>query len=43
MTVEIEENPIIVALDGMEPEKAFEIAEMLEGQVGGFKVNDLLD
>jgi orotidine-5'-phosphate decarboxylase len=38
-----EENPIIVALDGMQLEKALEIAEALKGYVGGFKVNDLLD
>lgn len=37
------ENPIIVALDGMELEKALEVAETLKGYVGGFKVNDLLD
>jgi len=37
------ENPIIVALDGMEPEKAFEIAEILKGDVAGCKANDLLD
>jgi len=36
-------NPIIVALDGMKPEEAFEMAELLKGQVGGFKANDLLD
>ena len=34
---------IIVALDGMSEEKAIEIAEMLKGEVWGFKVNDLLD
>lgn len=38
-----DENPIIVALDGMELEKALEVAEALKGYVGGFKVNDLLD
>ncbi len=41
--MKIEENPIIVALDGMGFEKAIEIAEILKGQVGGFKANDLLD
>lgn len=37
------DNPILVALDGMSPEKAYEIAENLKGLVGGFKANDLLD
>lgn len=41
--MKIEENPIIVALDGMSSEKAFETAETLKGQVAGFKANDLLD
>ncbi len=37
------ERRIIVALDRMSEEKAIEIAEMLKGEVWGFKVNDLLD
>lgn len=37
------DNPVLVALDGMSPEKAYEIAEKLKGLVGGFKANDLLD
>ncbi len=36
-------NPIIVALDGMQPEEAYETAEKLKNLVGGFKINDLLD
>lgn len=39
----LEENPILVALDGMSPEEAYEIAETLKGIVGGFKANNLLD
>lgn len=39
----IDENPILVALDGMSPEEAYEIAETLKGLVGGFKANNLLD
>lgn len=38
-----EENPIIIALDGIPLEKALEIAETLKGYVSGFKANDLLD
>lgn len=36
-------NPIIVALDGMEPEDAFELAEILKDTGVGLKANDLLD
>jgi len=36
-------NPVLVALDGMSPEKAYELAETLKGLVGGFKANNLLD
>lgn len=39
----LKQNPILVALDGMSQEKAYEIAETLKGLVGGFKANDLLD
>lgn len=38
-----EENPILVALDGMTSDKAFETGEALKGLVRGFKANDLLD
>jgi len=37
------ENPIIVALDGMEPADAVNMAEKLSPHVWGFKGNDLLD
>jgi len=39
----LEQNPILVALDGMSPEEAYGIAETLKGLVGGFKANNLLD
>ena len=35
-------NPIIVALDGMSKREALALARKLQGQVWGFKVNDLL-
>lgn len=38
----IESPHIIVALDGMTPKKALQIARKLHGHVWGFKVNDLL-
>jgi len=37
------ESHIIVALDRMRPEKALELASLLNGKVWGFKANDLLD
>jgi len=36
------ESHIIVALDRMRPEKALELASLLNGKVWGFKANDLL-
>lgn len=35
------DNPIIVALDGMDEEQALAMAERLAGHVWGYKVNDL--
>ena len=35
-------SPVIVALDGMNQERALQLAEELRGEVWGFKVNDLL-
>lgn len=37
------ESKIIVALDGMNENDSFELAEILKGEVWGFKANDLLD
>lgn len=36
------ERRVIIPLDGMTEGQALEVAEMLKGQVWGFKVNDLL-
>ncbi len=39
---EEETAPVIVALDGMEEQRALELARSLRGEVWGFKINDLL-
>lgn len=39
----MKKGPIIIPLDGMDKNKALEMAEKLSGMVWGFKVNDLLD
>ncbi len=36
-------NPIILALDGMNPKEAIETTDALHDVIGGVKVNDLLD
>lgn len=41
--VEMEKFPVIVALDGMDKERALSIAGMLSGRVWGFKVHALFD
>jgi len=39
----LKENPIILALDGMNREQALRVTEEMKDVIGGVKVNDLLD
>jgi len=36
-------SKILVALDGLESDRAFEIAKTLQGKVAGFKIHDFID